>query len=109
MIMYIKKRKPGYQPKENKIIEQIDFSSMDDILMNCFALVHSLKDKKIMIGVFHSLAHKTCVRFINVQVMESAGGQENLKVINVSFVSTDSPDRRRMLYNKLLNQIATRL
>jgi hypothetical protein len=44
--MYIKKRKPGYQPKENKIIEQIDFSSMDDILMNCFALVHSLKDKK---------------------------------------------------------------
>jgi len=109
MIMYIKKRKPGYQPKENKIIEQIDFASMDDILMNCFALVHSLKDKKIMIGVFHSLAHKTCVRFINVQVMESAGGQENLKVINVSFVSTDSPDRRRMLYNKLLNQIAARL
>ena len=107
--MNIKKQKPGYHLKMNKIIEQIDFADMDDILMNCFALIHSMKDKKIMIGVFHCLNHHTGVRLINMQVMESAGGNPNIKDICVSFVNTDSPERRKMLYNKMLNQIAARI
>lgn len=97
------------QPRDFDILERIDFTDMDDILFYCYVLVEALKDKPMMIIISHCLAHKTDMRLINVQVMESAGGNENMGVISMNFKDSDSALCRYVNFDNLLHQIAVRI